>query len=141
MATNDPHPKKPPRRRGRRKPPNLGLWLLVRHPESEYGYIPPVGKDGKPVAEGDADGHLIHFSMDAWKGEALADVQVRRGMAAPAAAALLRKLADLIERTPALMTARQGVSGWTNRDGEAEVCDLMSLDYDDFGNLDFPEIR
>jgi hypothetical protein len=124
----------------RRRPPNLGLTITVAHPESETER--PPRKADELAAFMDHDGHVMEFAVGQYRGEDLAEVTLRRGMAPSAAAALLRKVADRIEKNEWLMQARQGASGEFNPEGEAKK-DVLSLDdnYDDFGNLTTPEFE
>jgi hypothetical protein len=122
----------------RKKPPALGLHVSVLHPatmerrdrfrnDPESAYSPE---------EIDADGHMIDYEVSPWGGQELLNLSIRRGMSPVAASALLRKLADLIDRHGELLNARQGVMGNFTRDGDAERSP-HSLDdlYDDFGDI------
>src|SRR5262249_17571844 len=118
-------------------PPSLGISFLVEHPESETD--PPCCRlADRELGKGplDADGHAISFRVHVWKGQALAAVTIRRGVSPQSAAAILRKLADHIEGNGWIMRARQGEEGDFDADGAAQRNELMSLDYDDFGNLE-----
>ncbi len=131
-------------RRGRRKPPSLGLKLLVTHPASEsYEHLDPeIASRNQQQDEdrADDDGHRIDYEVREWKGEALLNLMVRRGMDARATSALLRKLADHFDRHPQLLSLRQGDMGEIVH-GELERSCLSLADlYDDMGNLAMPEI-
>jgi hypothetical protein len=102
-----------------RKPKELGLYLTVK-----AGRAPPL-----PFCAADADGHATTFSMDALYGAALAEVALRRGLAAAEAAAILRKLADRIERYGGeLLTLTRGNDGRFSRFGEPELTMLQGDD-------------
>jgi hypothetical protein len=105
-----------------RKPKELGLYLTVR-----AGRAPPL-----PFCPADADGHAITFSMDAMHGAALAEVALRRGIAGTAAAAILRKLADRVERYgDELLDLTRGNDGRFSRFGEPEFTMLQGDEGDD----------
>jgi len=109
--------------RRKRRPPGLGLDLCVRHLASEgperfrSGCL---GERGGP--EVDADGHEVCFEMAPLPGDALAWVTLRRGLSPGAAAALLCKLAALLERHGGrLLNLPRGGEGAFDEKGEPEV--------------------
>lgn len=117
-----------------RKLPKLGLLLMVRHPESDDPEDHCTDLEGNPIyGPVDSDGHYIDFQVGRMGGTELAEVELRRGMASSSAARILRKLADLVERNPGLLTARQGIAGEFDESGSARL--ILCAPFDDFGNL------
>src|SRR5262245_54216495 len=65
----------------RRKPPKLGVLLMVRHPESEDPEDHCTDLEGNPIyGPVDSDGHYIDFQVGRMGGTELAEVELRRGM-------------------------------------------------------------
>lgn len=109
--------------RRKRRPPGLWLYLCLRHPASEVrasaGSCGP-GEDSGPAV--DADGHEVCFEMGPMPGDALAWATLRRAVSPRAAAALLRKLAALLERHGGrLLNLPRGAEGAFDGEGQPEV--------------------
>jgi hypothetical protein len=90
----------------------------------------------------DPDGHFIDYDVSPWSTQQLLSLSMRRGMSPAAASALLRKLADLIDRHGELLSARQGARGNFSRDGDLLRHPLFSNEdlYDDFGDIDITKL-
>jgi hypothetical protein len=70
----------------------------------------------------DADGHEVCFEMAPMPGDAVAWVTLRRGVSPGAAAALLHKLATLLERHGGrLLNLPRGAEGAFDGEGQPEV--------------------
>jgi hypothetical protein len=129
--------------RQKRKPPDLGLSIEVRHPASEV--IDPTKKGQRPFNEEkyahklDADGHHIRFDMVEMPSQRLLELSIRRGLDAASASDLLRKLADHIDRHGSKLlnlTYREG--GFIDRDGDLDDDDFFRMKHDNCGNLAEP---
>src|SRR5438067_827073 len=101
----------------------MGLKLCVFHPDSMKGL------GGFSLEPCDGDGHHCGYHMGPMRGEALAEVSLRRGISAATAAAILRKLADRVEQAgPALLNLRAWKDGWFDERGEAVANPLSPSD-------------
>lgn len=135
-------------RRRERKPPAMGLHIDVQHPGSE-DLTERINRCGATIAfrnqqqemdAADQDGHALTYRVGTWPGQELAAVSLRQGMDPRAAAGLLRKLADLVERHGnVLLNAGEGCEG-EFIDGEPQR-DLLQVEYGDDGDIVMPEIE
>jgi hypothetical protein len=126
--------------RGPRRPRALGLEIVVRHPESEREHLlrsdrPNYEQLFNLLYTPNQEGHCISYEMMPMPGEALTCVTIRRGMAPEFASALLRNLADLIDRHGRrLLNMPRGGEGQFTAEG-AMMDDPNQLPRDEYGNL------
>jgi hypothetical protein len=117
----------------RKKPRSLGFSLVVIH-ESSYDALSAKLREAL-TSEIDAEGHHTTYEMGPMAGDYLLDLTIRRGVSARTAAALLRKLADRLERHGgALLSMPQGGEGFFNDRGEPEA-DPLPLPRDENGDV------
>jgi hypothetical protein len=121
-----------------KEPKDLGLEVIVTHPDSlDFGGNLEIEFDPDEI---DVDGHYIIYEMMPMDGQVLFSRRVRRGMAPSAAAALLRKLADHVERHGGkLLSMPRGGEGCFNAFGDA-VDDPLQFERDDDGEPILPDI-
>jgi len=120
------------------RPKDLGLEVYVSHPTSSAD---PRIQTGYEDRELDHDGHNISYEMSPMPGEDLVVLTIRRGMATTAAASLLRKLADLLERHGGtLLNMPRGGEGFFDSTGEM-VADPLQVKYDENGDIIVPDIE
>jgi hypothetical protein len=121
----------------------LGLELVLQRPiQTEAKRIPGSrGEHGEVLyPEMDADGDHVHFEMVPMEGDSLLWLTVRRETSPQAAAAALRKIADLLDRHgPRVLNLMQGASGSFASDGGL-VDGPLRLGYDDNGDLVIPQL-
>jgi hypothetical protein len=119
----------------------LGLELVLQRPEPQDAErIPPSRDDDGQVLypEMDADGDHVHFEMVPMEGDSLIWLTVRRETAPRAAAASLRKIADLLDRHgQRVLNLQEGATGSFDCDGGV-VDGPLRLGYDENGDLIIP---
>lgn len=120
----------------------LGLsFSLQRPPQSDLNRLPDSRTNEGTILypEVDADGDHVHFEMVPMGGQSLLWLTMRRGTTPELAAASLRKIADLIERHgQKLLTLAEGNQGSVDAAGDI-VSGPLRLDYDEHGDLVFPD--
>ena len=120
----------------------LGLEFSLQRPEQHEVESIPDSRDqqGNVIyPEMDADGDHVHFEMVPMEGDAILWLTVRRGIAPELAASSLRKIANLIDRHgQSLLNLLEGKEGSFDEAGDL-VAGPLKLDYDEHGDLIFPE--
>jgi hypothetical protein len=121
----------------------LGLELSLQHPEpADAKRIPRSrGEYGEVLyPEMDADGDHVHFEMVPMEGDSLLWLTVRRETTPHAAAAALRKIADLLDRHgQRVLNLSEGDAGSFSADGGL-VEGPLRLGYDENGDLVIPRV-
>ncbi|QEG37478.1 hypothetical protein [Bythopirellula goksoeyrii] len=120
----------------------IGLEFSLQRPvQHDVDRIPKSrDQEGNVIyPEMDADGDHVHFEMVPMGGEAILWLTVRRGVTPELASSSLRKIANLIDRHGQdLLNLLEGKEGSFDELGEM-VAGPLKLDYDEHGDLIFPE--
>jgi hypothetical protein len=113
----------------------LGLEICVVRADTSGG-----NSNCYPEEELDSDGHHIFYEMVVMKGQRILSLELRQGMAPGAAANLLRKIANSLDRHGAkLLGMPRGGEGYFDSKGEPQA-DPLQVERDEHGNLAPPDI-